>query len=408
VQGRRGVFDGGSALKFGEHTFDRMELAGSLGDLGTLIPLSIALIVVNGLSLTTVFLGVGLFYIGSGLYFKLPVPVQPLKLVSAVAVAYPEKITLAVIAAAGIIFGVTLILFSISGLIDRLAKWFTKPIIRGIQLGLGLLLIDKGIDFILSRQLSLQQSELVSGAGTLAINPVIGIAGGVLTLLLISSRRFPAALVLVSLGMALGILLGNLKASALALGPSPVQLYWPRPTEFLDALLLLVIPQIPLTLGNAVVGTTDTCRSLFGNGRRTQKATNRGFALSMGLANLATGFMGGMPMCHGAGGLAAHYRFGARTGGANLMIGILFLIIAIFFGKAGVSLLCALPTGVFGVLLVFAGLELALLVRDLKARTDLFLTLLVAGIGFATTNMAAAFIGGIVIGKLIDWQNLEV
>src|SRR5690606_16708258 len=99
----------------------------------------------NGLSFSSVFLWVGLFYLAAGLYYKLPIPVQPLKLVSAIAIAFPEKITLPVISATGLIFGLLLILLAISGLIDRLARLFTRPIVRGIQLGLGFMLIMKGI-----------------------------------------------------------------------------------------------------------------------------------------------------------------------------------------------------------------------------------------------------------------------
>ena len=113
--------------------FDRLEFAGSLGDLGTLIPLSVALMVLNDLSVSAVLLMVALFYLGSGLYFRLPVPVQPLKLVSAIAIAFPAKITVPIMAAAGISFGLILLILAATGLIDWLARFFTRPIVRGIQ-----------------------------------------------------------------------------------------------------------------------------------------------------------------------------------------------------------------------------------------------------------------------------------
>ncbi len=127
-------------MKLGAYRFDRIEFAGSLGDLGTLIPLSIALITVTHLNFTAVFLLVGLFYLATGLYYRLPIPVQPLKVVSAIAIAFPEKISLSVMSAAGLLFGALLIFLACTGIIDRLAKFFTKPIVRGIQLGLALLL----------------------------------------------------------------------------------------------------------------------------------------------------------------------------------------------------------------------------------------------------------------------------
>ncbi len=394
-------------MQIGSYKFDRVEFAGSLGDLGTLIPLSVALVMITGLSVTTVLMMTGLFYVACGLYYKLPIPVQPLKVVSAIAIAYPDKISLPIMGAAGMIFGLLLLLMALTGLIDWLARFFERAIMRGIQLGLGLILIHKGIGFVLRPEIFLHQAGVVSLLG-IPVNLIIGIIAGLLTLLLLSSRRFPAALVVVSAGWGVGILFGAMAGAGLELGPTPVQLCKPSVEEFVNALFLLVIPQIPLTLGNAVMGTADTCCTLFGKEASTGKATYRAFATSMGLVNLIIGAIGGMPVCHGAGGLAAHYRFGARTGGSNLMIGLLFLIIALAFGRIGISCLSAIPNAVLGILLLFAGLELALMIRDVIERKELFVSLLIAGIGFATTNMGAAFFVGIIVINLIKWRKIEI
>ena len=133
--------------------FNRMELAGAFGDLGTLLPIVIGMILINKLSPTAVFLFFGLFYIFSGFYYKLPVPVQPLKAVGAIAIAYPDQITEPVIAASGIIFGGLFLVLSLSGLVDRLARLFTQPVVRGIQLGLGLIFLKKGVELILAPRL---------------------------------------------------------------------------------------------------------------------------------------------------------------------------------------------------------------------------------------------------------------
>jgi len=393
-------------MQIGPHKFDRLELAGSLGDLGTIIPLSVALMLVTGLSVTTVLLTVGLCYVATGLFFKLPIPVQPLKVVSAIAIAYPEKITVSIMAAAGISMGLILLLLAFTGLMDRLARFFSRPIIRGIQAGLGLILIKKGIIYILNAELFISQSNM-SGFSEL-LNPFIGIAGFIIALFFLTNRKFPAALILVAGGMAAGILLGALRGLEFALGPTPIHFQPVAPADFSAALVLLVIPQIPLTVGNAVIGTTDACHTFFGEKGVPEQVSNRNFAISMGLANLGTGLLGGMPMCHGAGGLAAHYRFGARTGGANLMIGGIFLLLALGLGKMGIALLAAIPQGILGVLLLFAGLELALLIRDVQNRTDYFITLLVAGIGLATTNMGIAFFIGILVQGLIKWRRIEL
>ncbi len=395
-------------MQIGSYKFDRIEFAGSLGDLGTLIPLSVALMVITGLSVTSVLLMAGLFYIVSGIYYKLPVPVQPLKVVSAIAIAYPAKITLPIIAASGITFGIILLFLAFTGLIDWLAKFFTRPIMRGIQLGLGFILIKKGISFIQEPGLFVQKSGEVISVSGISVNTIIGISGVVVVLMLLSSKRFPAAMVIVTAGIITGIMFGAVKGLDITLGPTSIEVFKPTLTDFMNAFILLVIPQIPLTLGNAVMGTADTCFALFGKGEITRRATYRGFATSMGLVNIVTGLIAGMPMCHGAGGLAAHYRFGARTGGSNLMIGAIFVIIALAFGRIGISLLSSIPNAVLGVLLLFAGLELALLIRDVKEKRDLFVSCMIAGIGLATTNMGIAFFAGIIIMYLINWRNIEI
>ncbi len=128
----------------------------------------------------------------------------------------------------------------------------------------------------------------------------------------------------------------------------------------------------------------------------------------MGIVNILAGIIGAIPLCHGAGGLAAHYRFGARTGGSNILIGIIFVIIALVFGRVGITLLSSIPYAILGTLLLFAGLELALLIRDVHKKGDLFIVLMVAGVGFATTNMGIAFLIGIIIAKIIKWKDIQI
>jgi SulP family sulfate permease len=388
--------------------FNLRELAGSLGDFGTLIPLSIALVTINGLSFTSVFLMVGLFYIVTGLYYRLPIPVQPLKVVAAIAIAAPGDVTLPVMAATGILFGAFLLVLAFTGLIDQIAKLFTRPVVRGIQLGLGLILLTKAVSFIQSRELFVGDSGKEALVGSVPANVIIGIAGVVLVLLLLNSRRFPAALVILGAGIIVGAAYGAFKGTDWGFGPTSMEVFTPGLHDYATAVVLLVLPQIPLTIGNAIIGTTDTAKTLFGEGERTRRATNRRLSADMGLANIVTGLLAAMPMCHGAGGLAAHYRFGARTGGANIMIGAILVVIAVAFGVVGVTLLSSIPYAVLGVLLLFAGLELALLVRDVDQKRDLFVVFLIAGIGLATTNMAIAFGCGIVADRLIRWAKIGI
>lgn len=373
--------------------FDRVELSGAFGDLGTLLPIVVAMILINKLSPSTVFLAFGLFYLMAGYYYRLPIPVQPLKAVGAIAIAYPAVITESVIGAAGIIFGVILLALSLTGMVDQLAKLFSQAVVRGIQLTLGLIFLKKGIELIIHKDLFMSGvSGRLSG---LPVNMVIGIAVFCLVLLLLDNKRFPAALAALAVGIASGIALGGLAGRPLTLGPTDIHLVHPTMGDFWTAFIMLILPQIPLTIGNACVGTADTCTSLFSGNSQLRKAKAGMFAFSMGIINLPAGLFGAVPMCHGTGGLAAHFRFGARTGGAPIMIGIFFIVVALVLGEFGFTLLALIPQSVLGVLLVFAGLELCPLLRSLKTNEEYFVALLIAGIALVVPNMGWAFAIGI-------------
>lgn len=391
---------------FDDFRFDRVELAGSFGDLGTLLPIVVGMILINKLSPTTVFLSFGIFYILTAWYYKLPVPVQPLKAVGAIAIAFPGQITESVIGASGVIFGALLLLFSMTGLVDRLARLFTPPVVRGIQLALGLVFLRKGIELIVTKNLFMSGATGYFPGSD--VNLILGCVAFALVLLLLDNKRVPAAIAAVGLGVASGFLLGGLDGQTLSLGPTSVRLMSFSLHDLWTAFIMLILPQIPLTIGNACVGTADTCSVLFPEDPKLAKAKAGSFALTMGLANLPTGFFGGVPMCHGTGGLAAHYRFGARTGGAPLMIGAIFVVLALVFGQAGFTFLTLIPNSVLGVLLIFAGLELCPLIRSLKANEEYFVALLISGISLAVPNMAWAFGIGILVDLFIRKAKIKI
>jgi len=395
-------------MQIGQFKFDRLEFAGSLGDLGTLIPLSIALIIINGLNISSVLLLVGIFYITSGLFFRLPIPVQPLKVVAAIAIASPKLVSTQTIMAAGILMGIILLLLALTGLIDWLAGFFSKSVIRGIQFGLGLILIAKGINFISNPELFIHKPGIVNSIAGLPVNLVVGILSVLVVLFLISNKKFPAALVIVISGIIIGVFFGALNDTSLILGAVPIEISILNPYDFVTAFILLVFPQIPLTIGNAIIGTKDTCSSLFGEKNVSERVTHKNLSLSMGFINIISGLIGGMPLCHGAGGLAAHYRFGARTGGSNIMIGLIFVMFSLLFGKIGISLLSTIPNGILGTLLLFAGLELSLLILDIREKKKLFVVVIIAGIGYATNNIGIAFIAGIIIDYLIRKTKIQI
>lgn len=386
--------------------FDRFEIAGSFGDLGTFLPIVVAMILINGLSPSAVLLAFGIFYVFTGLFYGLPVPVQPLKAVAAIAIASPDLVTVPVLAASGIIFGTVMFALWAGRLVELAARLFTPAVVRGIQFSLGLIFLRKGFELIVSGRMFVDGREGPFAAQH--ANLWLGILVFALVLVLLDNRRFPAALVALAVGIAVGILGGGLNGVPLALGPTELRLIIPKAADFWTAAVLLVLPQIPLTIGNSCVGTAATAASLFPDDQRLDRAQAASFAFTMGLANIPAGFLGAIPMCHGTGGLVAHHRFGARTGGAPIFIGAVLIVMAVAFGSFGFALLASIPNAVLGVLLVFAGLELCPLVRNLKTNEEYFVALVIAGIALAVPNMAWAFGAGMVIDQIIRRTRVSV
>ncbi len=387
-------------------SFNRMEWAGSVGDLGAMLPLAFAMIMVNGLSATGLFLTVGLFYLVGGMYYRVPIAVQPMKVVSAYAIA--QSLSPAVISASGMIIAALMLFLGTSGLVSRAARLIPLPVIRGVQVSTGILLLLKGVHLAagtsgLQETLGKVEPFLSYQAlGPIPLSVVFGIVFGIVTLKLINSKRVPAGLVVVGFGAILGGVLGAWRGLAdLSLGfhlPQLLPFGFPSGDEFSFALLALVLPQIPMTLGNAVIANRDLSYEYFGDeGRRV---TDRALCISMGIANAFAALVGGMPVCHGAGGLAAHYRFGARTCGSNLIIGVIFVLLAIGFGAQSVKVLQLIPMGVLGVLLVFAGVQLILSVRDQTARAAQAVIVLMLAITLVS-NLAWAFGAGILLSMFL-------
>ena len=393
--------------------FNRMELAGSLGDLGTLLPIAMAMVLINGLNPLGLFFSIGLYYILSGIYFGITVPVQPMKVIGAYAIA--TSMSASQILASSLIMGLFLLIIGLTGAIEGIRKLTPKSVIRGVQLSTGTLLVISGIKFIIgtSKFQALQHAAepylTVQFVGPIQVGLAIGVVGGLATLLLLDNKKFPAGLIVVLGGLLTGVVLGaRVPLANGALGfnlPRLFPLAMPGQADFTFALLVLVMPQLPMTLGNAVLAYTDLSREYFG--AQSSRLSNRNACISMALANFLSFCLGGMPLCHGAGGLAAHYRFGARTAGSNLMIGIIFVVLALILGNQIVGVFNLLPMSVLGILLIFAGAQLSLTIMDLDNRKDLFTAMLILGITMAS-NLAAGFLVGIAVAHLLKWEKLSV
>jgi sulfate permease, SulP family len=360
---------------------DRWELGGAFADVGVLVPIAVALIVKNGLSPTAVLLPAGLLYIAAGLVYRVPVPVQPLKAFGAIAIA--EGLGVDDIAAGALLMGGIFLALGITGLVDVAARAFPRPLVRGVQLTVGLLFLRIAWGLVADPPASFD-------AHGLRTPPLILLAFVVLATLLLR-RRFPVALALVGVAVAVILLTTG---DALAPGPSPLALPSLDGAAFWAAFTVLVLPQLPLTFANSCLATADAARTYFGEAASRVRPGR--LAASLGVANLFSGAIGGMPVCHGAGGLTAHYSHGARTGGAPIAVGVSLVVAALAFGSGLGILLAAFPLSILAGLLGGAGLLHIGLLRDLGRGRGLALAVAIGLLGFAT-NIAVGLFAGLVV-----------
>jgi SulP family sulfate permease len=374
-----------------KNRFNLNEFSGSLGDLGVLIPISFALITINGYSPFYIFFFWGLAYLFAGWYFKIPLSVQPLKAMAVICIASGFEGN--IIFAASILIGMILIVLSLTGVIDIVRKWFTHAMIRGLQLSLGLILANKALTLLLD-------------SGTFLIDPPISAALNlglllicILLFLLLQkiSKKTPVSLIMVAIGIGFGFLMakGTLKVPELV---HSVSLDFLDFNLFASALILLVIPQLPLTLGNAIYSASDLARKLYEE--RAERATEKRLSLSIGVSNVLIGLFGGFPICHGAGGIAAHYKFGGRTGGTMIIVGSVLILIAIS-GGFFIEFIYLIPVPVLSFLLLVTSLELIKLVKDLKYAEGVIVALTVACISFYSRNLFIAILIGMFCERLL-------
>ena len=290
--------------------------------------------------------------------------------------------------------GVILLFLSFTRLITFVVKLFPRPVVRGIQLSVGLILLRKGIELAFSQEIFIGGASYFTGMSQFPLGIVLAVLAIAIFFLFRQSRRFPSSLALLIFGLGAGVVFVTIPAfDRFSLTLPAIAL--PSSAEFYFALIALVLPQLPLTLGNAVVGTWDTAKTYFNE--KSHRVTPRALTASMGMANIIAGLFGAMPMCHGAGGLTAHYRLGARTGGASIMVGALLLLLGVLFGPVAPSFLSLLPLSVLGILLAVVGIYHALLARDLTGADQIAVASSVAVTTLLLGNLTFGFGAGILL-----------
>jgi len=358
--------------------YNRMELAGAFGDLGTFIPFVAAYITLNKMDPLGILVAFGVFKIFVGLYFKTPMPVQPMKAIGGMAIAHPESITQGMIWGSGIFTALFWLVMGFTGAVSWLHKITAKPITRGIMLGLGF-------------------SFIIEGIKMMGEQPVVAIIALAMTFLLLAKEKIPAMLILLALGVVVALFFNpslwqemtqisaRLRVPEINLG----RISW---SDLVAGTLILGLPQAPLTLGNAIIGTAEENNELFPD----RPAKVKTIAVDHGFMNLFSAAIGGIPLCHGAGGMAGHVRFGARTGGALVILGIIVLILGLFFSDSVATIFKFFPPAILGVILFFTGLELASLCKDIGIkRSDVYIMLVTAGL--AMWNMGVAYLAGLIL-----------
>ena len=371
--------------------FNRHELAGSLGDMGTFIPILVGMVTVCGLNAGSALFFAGFFNMITGFIFGIPLAVQPMKAIGAIAI--DEGLNVNQILTAGIVTSTVVFILGVTNLISFLNRHIPLSVIRGLQLGLGMLLIINGVKMV-------TDTNTIFGFDSIAV----GTFCGLLVLFLFFSKKFPGALVVFAIGFVFLFLRSPdiLKGFSYELSiPKFIAL---SKDDFISGTLRAAIPQIPLTTLNSVIAVCALSWDLFPK----KGASPRRMATSVGLMNLIGCWFGAMPMCHGSGGLAAQHSFGARTGGSIVFLGAVKMIIGFFFGAYAIKLLSVYPLSVLGVLLTFSGLELAMTSRDIKARSDMFVMLLTAAVIIAFHSTAIGFVVGLALAYLFLFGVLKI
>jgi hypothetical protein len=370
--------------------FDRNELSGAFGDMGTDLPLLVGMVLAAGLDATSVLVMFGLMQVATGIAYRMPMPVQPLKAVAALVIT--QKVSAGTLYGGGLAIGVTMLLLAVTGLLGWLARVVPHAVVRGLQFGLGL-------------QLSLLAlRDMVPSGG--ATGYALAAAAFALVLALLGNRRWPPAIFVVALGVAWALWF-SVSPRALADGfgfalPTPRTVGW---SDVATGFVVLALPQVPLSLGNSVLATRQMAADLFPD--RPPLAVRR-IGLTYAAMNLIGPWLGGVPTCHGSGGMAGHWAMGGRTGGSVVLYGAFWLVLGLFFGGAFATVVQVFPRPILGVLLVVEGLMLLQLARDL-APAEFGLALLVGLVAATLPNgYLVAMLLGVALYPIVKRGGLRI
>jgi hypothetical protein len=278
-------------------------------------------------------------------------------------------------------FGTGVIWFLL-GFSKKLNKIVNKvPIIavRGIQLGLALILGWAGILLFIE-------------------NIYLGFLSFLIILILIKNKPIPSAIILTIMGIIIILINGAVNISEIRLSIPTLMFQIPTWNNFLFGMLYAGIAQLFLTLTNVMVATVVLVKELFPDREGIDANT---LAFNMGTMNLITPFLVGMPLCHGSGGLMAQYAFGARTGGSMILEGIMEIILGLFFSETLFLFFTKFPMAILGAMLIYTAFLLGKIAfKDFNLKS--FPIILISAIICYFVNIAIGFFVGLVLYLIFE------
>ncbi|CAI8616058.1 unnamed protein product [Vicia faba] len=409
------------------------ELNGAMGDLGTYIPIVLALTLARDLNLGTSLIFNGVYNIITGIIYGVPMPVQPMKAIAAVALS-DKEFGVPEIMAAGIMTGAVLFILGITGMMKLVYKFIPLPVVRGIQLA-------QGLSFALTAVKYVRNVQDLPKSKALGERPWFGLDGLILAIVcaffivivngageqnrgscgardngdnLDEGRRnnridklrkivfsLPSAFIVFVLGIVLVFIRKHQVARQVTFGPSSIELVKFSKQSWKKGFIKGAIPQLPLSILNSVIAVCKLSTDLFPE--REFSVTS--ISVTVGLMNLVGCWFGVVPTCHGAGGLAGQYKFGGRSGGCVVLLGVGKLVLGLVLGTSLAHIMKHFPVGILGVLLLFAGIELALCARDMNSKQDFFVALVCTAVSLVGSSASLGFLIGMIVYVLFKLRS---
>lgn len=408
------------------------ELNGAMGDLGTYIPIVLALTLSKNINLGTTLIFTGMYNIVTGLIYGVPMPVQPMKSIAAAALADTE-FGVAEIMAAGILTGGILFVLGATGLMHLVYKWIPLAVVRGIQLAQGLSFALTAVKYVRYNQ-DMAKSKSGDGREWLGLDGlVLAIVCACFVIIVNGAgederqeeeatadarvengaqgepkqRRkeklreiitsLPTAFIIFLLGVVFLFIRSPKVVKEIRFGPSSMSIVKITKSQWKKGFIKGTIPQLPLSILNSVIAVCKLSMDLFPG----KIFTVTSLSVTVGLMNIVGCWFGAIPTCHGAGGLAGQYKFGGRSGGCVALLGAAKLILGLVLGSSLAKVLNQFPVGILGVLLLFAGVELAMAARDINSKEQAFVMLICTGVSLVGSSAALGFVCAMVVHVLL-------